>query len=633
MSGSNRGSGEIEASSAPMSIYSSSPGTSTSSAMILGSPPSSAASMNGVAPMSNGATTRAAARQQQLQQQVQQQVQQHALQPSPVPSQQSLSLIQLQQQQQQQQQQHHQQQLPQPQQQQQQQQPQQPQQPQPPSQPPQQLQQQQQQLTHLYDQTMAAAASPPTSSSGTPSTSTAPAILAPGFVSRRLRNVAPVNRLSVELIATYKHINERYYSAKNKRQANPSGKAAAPASASSSTKASADAAASAESKPTGNSASAGSNGASSGARAVRTNDGFDDEHHDYIVRSGEVWLDRYEIHNLIGKGSFGQVVQAIDRHTNEMVAIKVIKNKHAFSMQAKIEIELLEYMNRNDPEDNHCIVRLKHHFEFRNHLCLVFEMLSYNLYDLLRNNNFNGVSVNLVRKFAHQILTALAFLSSTEINIIHCDLKPENILLRNPRRSAIKLIDFGSSCRFGEKLYKYIQSRFYRSPEVLLGIPYTVAIDMWSLGCILVEMHTGTPLFGGKNEYDQIGKICEVCGVPPDAMLEEAPRRSMYFTTDSSTGKYALRPPKDKTKQFLPAGSRQLADILGIATGGPLGRRMGEKGHSREEYEQFLNLVLRLLDLDPYTRITPREALMHPFFADYTPSSSHNTAMYVANVR
>ena len=89
---------------------------------------------------------------------------------------------------------------------------------------------------------------------------------------------------------------------------------------------------------------------------------------------------------------------------------------------------------------------------FRNHLCLVFELLSYNLYDLLRNTNFRGVSLNLTRKFAQQLCTALLFLATPELNIIHCDLKPENILLCNPKRSAIKIVDFGSSCQLGQRV-------------------------------------------------------------------------------------------------------------------------------------------------------------------------------------
>ena len=97
-------------------------------------------------------------------------------------------------------------------------------------------------------------------------------------------------------------------------------------------------------------------------------------------------------------------------------------------------------------------MRLRRHFVWRSHLCLVFELLSYNLYDLLRNTNFRGVSLNLTRKFAQQLCRALLFLGTPELNIIHCDLKPENILLCNPKRSAIKIVDFGSSCQLNQRV-------------------------------------------------------------------------------------------------------------------------------------------------------------------------------------
>jgi len=97
-------------------------------------------------------------------------------------------------------------------------------------------------------------------------------------------------------------------------------------------------------------------------------------------------------------------------------------------------------------------VKLKRHFMFRGHLFLVFELLSYNLYDLLRNTCFRGVSLTLTRKFAQQLCTALLFLGTPELHVIHCDLKPENILLVNPKRSAIKIVDFGSSCQLGHRV-------------------------------------------------------------------------------------------------------------------------------------------------------------------------------------
>ena len=85
---------------------------------------------------------------------------------------------------------------------------------------------------------------------------------------------------------------------------------------------------------------------------------------------------------------------------------------------------------------------------------------------------------------------------------MHCDLKPENVMLRQPNRSIIKVIDFGSSCLTDERIYTYIQSRFYRAPEVILGLPYGTPIDMWSFGCILDELLTGYPLFPGERNND-----------------------------------------------------------------------------------------------------------------------------------
>jgi len=118
--------------------------------------------------------------------------------------------------------------------------------------------------------------------------------------------------------------------------------------------------------------------------------------------------------------------------------------------------------------------------------------MSLNLYDFLKKNKFKGFSLSVIRKFAIQILYALKFLNQHKI--IHCDLKPENILLKQLNKTGVKLIDFGSSCFESEKLYTYIQSRFYRSPEIILGLPYSTQIDMWSFGCLLCELYLGNIL-------------------------------------------------------------------------------------------------------------------------------------------
>jgi dual specificity tyrosine-phosphorylation-regulated kinase 2/3/4 len=113
--------------------------------------------------------------------------------------------------------------------------------------------------------------------------------------------------------------------------------------------------------------------------------------------------------------------------------------------------------------------------------------------------------------------------------VIHCDLKPENILLRQPDRSGIRVIDYGSSCFVNQKVYTYIQSRFYRAPEVILGMDYGLAIDMWSTGCILAELYTGRPLFPGENEQDQLACIMQLIGVPDKQYLESCSRKKQFF--------------------------------------------------------------------------------------------------------
>lgn len=138
-----------------------------------------------------------------------------------------------------------------------------------------------------------------------------------------------------------------------------------------------------------------------------------------------------------------------------------------------------------------------------------------------------GLSTQLVKVFMAQLLDALTVLK--EARLIHCDLKPENILLKSYvhdtfqlhstqssvcslQSPQIKVIDFGSACHERQTVYTYIQSRFYRSPEVLLGLSYTASIDMWSLGCIAVELFLGLPLFPGTSEYNQICRIVEMLG-------------------------------------------------------------------------------------------------------------------------
>ena len=206
------------------------------------------------------------------------------------------------------------------------------------------------------------------------------------------------------------------------------------------------------------------------------NFGFDDDRSDYKLTPGDHLAYRYEIQQILGKGSFGQVCKCYDHKNKQQVAIKIIRNQKRFHRQGKIEVKVLKQMKSNDPESQSHAIQIKEYFLFRKHICISFELLSINLYELLKSNNYRGLSISLIRRFIVQIVACLSYMR--EQKIIHCDLKPENILLKESNKSGIKVIDFGSSCFDNEKIYTYIQSRFYRAPEIILGIDYGVAIDM-----------------------------------------------------------------------------------------------------------------------------------------------------------
>lgn len=118
------------------------------------------------------------------------------------------------------------------------------------------------------------------------------------------------------------------------------------------------------------------------------------------------------------------------------------------------------------------------------------------------------------------------------IKIIHCDLKPENILFTDESHTAVKIIDFGSACNDFKSGFNYVQSRYYRSPEVVLGLPYDQAVDMWSFGCILVELITGKPLFPAVDEHELLELFIVSIGMPPEEMINKCSKRKYFFDTN-----------------------------------------------------------------------------------------------------
>jgi dual specificity tyrosine-phosphorylation-regulated kinase 2/3/4 len=324
------------------------------------------------------------------------------------------------------------------------------------------------------------------------------------------------------------------------------------------------------------------------------NYGYDDERGDYNVKMGDHIAYRFEIIDFLGKGSFGQALKWFDHKRKSYIALKIIRNKKKFQYQASVEVKILRHLRECDPNDENNIIRLKDSFIFRKHICITFELLSINLYEFIKSNDFQGVSLGLIRRFAIQILQGLRY--TKQQKIIHCDLKPENILLKNINKSGIKIIDFGSGWFESERVYTYIQSRFYRAPEIILGIPYTASIDMWSWGCILAELFWGYPIFAGESEMDQLGLIMEIWGIPEDYILEQATRKSLFF---DESNKPSLKP-NSRGKLRRP-NTKSLTSVL----------RWSENSFIRFLSEWFI--------WDPEERMTPDEALMHNWILEGLP--------------
>ncbi|KAK4506816.1 hypothetical protein PRZ48_000549 [Zasmidium cellare] len=318
------------------------------------------------------------------------------------------------------------------------------------------------------------------------------------------------------------------------------------------------------------------------------NYGYDDERGDYNIILGDHLAYRYEVVDILGKGSFGQVVRCVDHKDGGIVAVKIIRNKKRFHQQALVEVGILGRLRDWDPDGAHATLSITSSFYFRSHLCIVTPCLSINLYELIRAHNFVGFSLPLIRRFARQLLTCLVLLQNKRI--IHCDLKPENILLCEARKADVRVIDFGSSCKEEEKVYTYIQSRFYRSPEVILGSSYGLGIDMWSLGCILAELWTGYPLFPGENEQEQLACIMEIFGPPDRHLVERCTRKKLFF---DSVGKPRVTV-SSKGRRRRPS-SKTLSQAL------------------KTEDEAFLDFITRCLRWDPDRRLKPQDAMSHPF--------------------
>lgn len=344
---------------------------------------------------------------------------------------------------------------------------------------------------------------------------------------------------------------------------------------------------------------------------------------DYQLVQHEVLFsmnNQYEVLEFLGRGTFGQVVKCWKKGTNEIVAIKILKNHPSYARQGQIEVSILSRLSQENADEFN-FVRAHECFQHKNHTCLVFEMLEQNLYDFLKQNKFSPLPLKYIRPILQQVLTAL--LKLKQLGLIHADLKPENIMLVDPARQPyrVKVIDFGSASHVSKAVCNtYLQSRYYRAPEIILGLQFCEAIDMWSLGCVIAELFLGWPLYPGSSEYDQIRYISQTQGLPAENMLNGATKTTRFFyrDTDSSYPFWRLKTPEEheaetniKSKEARKYIFNCLDDMAQVNV--PTDLEGGELLAEKTDRREFIDLLKRMLTMDQERRITPGEALNHPF--------------------
>ncbi|XP_023812014.1 homeodomain-interacting protein kinase 1-like [Oryzias latipes] len=317
----------------------------------------------------------------------------------------------------------------------------------------------------------------------------------------------------------------------------------------------------------------------------------------------------YFVERFLGEGTFGKVAKCTNLSTNKEVAIKIIKN--GFNDTAKDEIKALTEISKLDAH-KYSLVKFVEWFHYNSHVCIVFEMLDQSLFDFMKDRSSLPLFLHEIRAIAWQLLISLKGLKS--INLVHCDIKLDNIMLVNqvsePFR--VKLIDFGLASKTTDiQTGTRLQNICFRAPEVILGLPLDERLDMWTVGYVLALLYTGFYILPRDSEFNIIRAMVEMQGMPDNECLNQGLYTYKFFTQTEENSKvvWKLDTPEQRSKK----SGEQVKDKLDCWSFDDL-KDVYYDQTKIKEVEQLIDLLKRMLEVDPNKRISPNDALRHPFF-------------------
>jgi dual specificity protein kinase YAK1 len=244
---------------------------------------------------------------------------------------------------------------------------------------------------------------------------------------------------------------------------------------------------------------------------------------------------------------------------------------------------------------------------------MLMELLHLDLYEILRKRNYRGLKISLVQAVARQLLKALVLLR--RLGIVHSDIKPENILLADQDSINVKLIDFGSCRLITQTCTYYLQSRYYRAPEVVLGVAHDYAIYIWSVGCTIAELFLGMPLFPGQTEIHLLDLQVSMLGQFPASVVTRSPRAREFFTHDGIWKGEATICQERGIRPVSFVSYFSFTNLHDIVTEYAPGFGHAPEARQREQRrrEMLVTFLTSLLAFNPLERPSAEAALLDPF--------------------